>query len=103
MAKPQNASKTKSTPKRRRMRFSLEATEAGTVVLAGDFNGWDVRLHPMRKKDNGRWEREILLGPGRYEYKFLVDGRWQTAAGEDEELPVNCFGTRNHVIQVEER
>jgi hypothetical protein len=40
-----------------------------------------------------------MLFPGRYEYKFLVDGRWQIdPAGK--QMCWNCFGTQNNVIEV---
>lgn len=50
MAKIKKASNAKPGPKRRRTTFRLNAPSAGQVNLAGDFNGWDGRRHPMRKK-----------------------------------------------------
>ncbi|MGA6926806.1 MAG: glycogen-binding domain-containing protein [Desulfosarcina sp.] len=100
---PTTKKKSKSQPasKRKRTTFSLDAPAAARVILAGDFNGWDARRHPMRKKADGRWEKCVMLSPGRYEYKFLVDGKWETAVGgERAQLSTNCYGTCNHVIEV---
>ena len=32
--------------------------------------------HPMKKSENGDWQKTAMLPAGRYEYKFLVDGQW---------------------------
>jgi 1,4-alpha-glucan branching enzyme len=69
-------------------------------MLPGDVNGWNANRHPMRKKADGRWEKVVVLSPGRYEYKFLVDGKWETDSAALEALATNCFGTCNHIIEV---
>jgi 1,4-alpha-glucan branching enzyme len=55
--------------------FSVWAPAAQRVSVAGDFNGWDGRVHPMRKMvPSGVWE--IFL-PGVHEgahYKFEIRG-----------------------------
>jgi 1,4-alpha-glucan branching enzyme len=96
---PRTKVKTEAKPKRRRTLFHLEAPEAGEVFLVGDFNNWDVQKHPMKKEENGVWKKITLLLPGRYEYKFLVDGRWQNDSASDQ-LCVNCYGTQNNLIEV---
>jgi cyclomaltodextrinase / maltogenic alpha-amylase / neopullulanase len=46
------------------------------VSLFGQFNSWDRHNLPMKDIDgDGVLEVEIPLDPGRYEYKFYVDGR----------------------------
>ena len=56
------------------VRFAVWAPEARRVSVVGDFNAWDGRRHPMRKRvDSGLWE--IFL-PGvtegaRYKYEIL--------------------------------
>ncbi len=32
----------------KRVNFRLSAPEAQNVLLAGDFNGWDVHCHPLK-------------------------------------------------------
>jgi len=64
-------------PDERHMTFSLYAPEAGCVSLAGDFNAWSPDDCPLEKSPGGMWERVLALPPGRYEYKFVVDGLWQ--------------------------
>ena len=87
--------------KRRKISFSASFPNANRVVLMGEFNGWNAKKHAMSRSDDGVWEKSLLLYPGTYEYKFLVDGGWQN----DPENPFNspnCFGTRNNFIIVKE-
>ncbi len=55
--------------------FAVWAPNAGRVSVVGDFNGWDGRLHVMRKRlDIGVWETFV---PGAHEgegYKFELLG-----------------------------
>ena len=59
-----------------RLIFFLEGFGgARDVVLSGSFNGWDEHYLKMEKIEDG-WEIRLDLAPGRYEYKFIVDGEW---------------------------
>ncbi|HEV8287377.1 MAG TPA: hypothetical protein VGQ09_23885 [Chitinophagaceae bacterium] len=49
-------------------------TNASRVVLSGSFNNWRTDELFMKKTASG-WELPYVLGPGNYEYKFIVDGR----------------------------
>ncbi len=55
--------------------FAVWAPNARRVSLVGDFNGWDGRRHPMRKRvDSGLWEIFMpALGEGAV-YKYEVIG-----------------------------
>lgn len=61
--------------RRKKVTFKVFAPEARSVSLLGDFNKWDPGTHPMRNKGDGKWQRALLLTPGRYDYGFLVDGQ----------------------------
>jgi 1,4-alpha-glucan branching enzyme len=59
--------------------FAVWAPQASRVSLVGDFNAWDGRRHPMRKRfDSGLWEIFVPgIGEGTV-YKFEIvsaDGR----------------------------
>lgn len=56
--------------------FRLPAPEAKTVLLGGSFNGFDAGQVPLVRNADGVWEATLTLSPGRYQYKFKVDGRW---------------------------
>jgi 1,4-alpha-glucan branching enzyme len=55
--------------------FLNEHFNAREVILAGSFNGWNEHALKMNKVAAG-WELRAELPPGRYEYKFIVDGEW---------------------------
>ena len=58
------------------VRFFLRSNQnAKQVFLAGSFNNWVPEKLPMQKTDSG-WIYDVKLGPGKYWYKFIVDGNW---------------------------
>jgi len=57
-------------------RFAVWAPNAENVTLAGEFNDWDIRRHPMRRRNGGVWE---IFVPGLSEgtaYKFNIRSRF---------------------------
>jgi serine protease AprX len=58
--------------------FVYHDDEARTVSLAGDFNDWDTASNQLARDTTGLWSCRLAApGPGRYEYKFIVnDQRW---------------------------
>ena len=95
MSKKKQENKTQ----KKRITFKLEASGAKEAILAGDFNSWDAEKHLMKRDNKGRWSKIVTLSPGRYEYKFLVDGEWQNDPGNDQVVP-NSFGTLNNFLNV---
>ena len=94
-------SESKPKTKRRRVRFSVDAPAAGEVILTGDFAGWDLKKHPMKRAADGTWHKILLLPASNYQYKFLIDGQWRLDPGNDQWIQ-NCFGTRNNVLKLAE-
>jgi len=91
--------KTKEKAKKQRATFSLEAPDAKEVAVGGDFNNWNAEAHPMTKDKSGTWRKTVMVPPGRYEYKFLVDGQWRNDPKNKETCP-NRFGTHNNVLVI---
>ena len=79
--------------------FALHKPDAKQVLLGGDFNGWATGATPMKRHEDGHWETTIALAPGRYEYKFLVDGQWIPDPAAQKNVR-NQHGTLNSVIEV---
>ena len=77
------------------------APDAQSVQLAGDFNAWDTTAHPLKKAANGLWKRTLNLSPGRYEYRFFVDGQWQNDPQCKSHIS-NPFGEENCVLTLGE-
>lgn len=79
--------------------FRLEAPHAGTVKLAADFTSWEKRTLDLRPAQDGTWRITVLLPPGRYAYRFLVDDEWHDDPSCSQ-YEISPFGTRNAVIEV---
>jgi 1,4-alpha-glucan branching enzyme len=92
--------KAKSKILTKKVQFEFPAPEAKEVYLVGNFNNWDANAKPMKKDKNGIWKAALSLKPGRYEYRFLVDGNWENDPGCSCCVP-NEFGSQNCVRVVE--
>ncbi len=86
--------------KKTKVLFEYYAPLAQGVHVAGAFNDWDLESNPLKKDKSGKWRAELSLPPGRYEYRYLVDGIW-----ENDQRPVECvpnaFGSWNSVVTVQ--
>ena len=83
--------------------FSHAHASASSVHLAGDFNGWDPGAQELSDEDgDGVWTVTLEVAPGRYEYKFVIDGgaSWELDTGNPERVGDN-HGGENSVIVVE--
>ena len=104
--KAQAPGKKTSTPKKPKQptqsyEFCLAAPEAATVHLVGDFNHWDAGKDKMRRMKDGTHKKCVRLKPGRYEYRFVVDGEWWTDLANDNRC-ASPFGTDNSVLFIPE-
>ncbi len=86
----------KTTPQG--VRFEYYNPKAMEVYLAGDFNDWSTTLSPMKKESDGTFWLTLKLSPGKYEYKFIVDGQW--TADPDNPVTAGVYG--NSLIRVGE-
>lgn len=55
--------------------FSYKDKSAQSVQVAGSFNGW--KGVAMKKDKTGVWRLSINPAPGKYEYKFLINGKYE--------------------------
>ncbi|MDD5773762.1 MAG: helix-turn-helix domain-containing protein [bacterium] len=79
--------------------FELDAPYANEVLLVGDFNSWNAGGILLKKNEKGLWKIELALNPGKYEYKFIVDGKWQNDPANTD-TAVNSYGTTNSVKEI---
>ena len=100
-------SKAAKKPQTVSVRFECKSEHASAVFLAGSFNDWNESATAMSRDDNGIWNVSLDLLPGRYEYKFIIDGQWSCSP---ELLPdasralcvPNTMGTMNFAVDIEE-
>ena len=100
MVKKKAAEKAESKVSIKKVSFELPAAEAQQVYLTGDFNNWEKNSLPMKKGRDGLWKTTLSLKPGRYEYRFLIDGKWENDLACAGCVP-NEFGSCNCVKMVE--
>ena len=82
--------------------LSLEAPQAESVAVVGDWNGWDPEAQPMQDRNgDGVWELRITIDKsGEYKYQFLINGeKWIP----DPNAPLKVhdgFGGTNSVLDL---
>jgi chromosome partitioning protein len=74
--------------------------DAGRVLIAGDFNNWSPMSTPMQSDRPGIWKMTLPLPPGRYRYRFVVDGKWMSDPN-NQYVETNQFGELNNVVEVD--
>ncbi|NQU39699.1 MAG: hypothetical protein HQ523_07080 [Lentisphaerae bacterium] len=84
--------------KRRRVAFSIRAAEESSVSVAGTFNGWAPARHVLKRKGDV-YTLNILLEPGQYQYKFVVNDVWCVDPECPDWVP-NEHGSLNSVVDV---
>lgn len=86
---------------RKKVTFSLKAPHDAVVQIAGDFTLWEPEQLNRTRRKNGHamWQKTLLLRPGTYQYKYLVDGSWM-ADPQNEETVSNAFGSPNSIIRI---
>jgi 1,4-alpha-glucan branching enzyme len=82
-----------------KIRFEWPAEKAREVFLVGDFNRWDEKSHRLQKSAKNRYQIELEIPPGKYQFKFLIDGIWYNDPDADE-YEYNAWGSEDSVIWV---
>jgi chromosome partitioning protein len=82
------------------IRFSIEAPDAVHVQVAGDFNDWMPEDGEMELA-GGVWTKTLYLRPGRYRYRYVVDGRWQNDPLNPSVEP-SPFGGNDSLLELHE-
>jgi hypothetical protein len=88
-----------AAPRIVKVTFVFPDLGAKQVSVCGDFNAWATDAAPMKRDHAGHWETTLALAPGRYEYKFVVDGEWVPDPLAREQV-WNHHCTLNSVIEV---
>lgn len=83
------------------VQFVLEAPNATSVAVAGDFSEWAPEYALEDADGDGVWTGRVPVKPGVHSYMFLIDGSsWQTDPNA-ERYQDDGFGGRNAVLAVE--
>ena len=80
--------------------FSMNAPEAKGVYVVGDFNNWTVNDDSKcLSVGRGEWQRRLALTPGRYHYRFVIDGKWTNDPTNQQAEP-NPFGGVDSILEI---
>ena len=80
--------------------FNYYDPVAQNVQLVGDFSNWEpVEDVMVQEKGNNIWKGTFPLDPGKYQYKFVVDGEWKIDPYNPEAV-TSDLGVNNSLVIV---
>ncbi len=88
------------TQKNTYTQFVFKCAECKEVYLVGEFNNWEKNeKYKLHQLNHDTWIITLPLRKGKYQYKFLVDGKWVNDPTNDM-LEDDAFGGKNSVVLV---
>lgn len=76
--------------------FVIRAPDATEVHIIGDFGEWQP--FPLHQDPSGLWTLDLRLGPGTYEFVYIIDG--EVVLPDDVPLRPDGFGGQNAVLVI---
>src|SRR5436190_17417657 len=83
----------------REVPFVVRAKGVSVVSITGDFTAWSEEGLRLRRGPNDEWRAILMLEPGEYQYRLLIDGVWQDDPSATVRV-ANPFGGQNCVLKV---
>ncbi len=78
-------------------KFDPSGKKYHTVQIAGEINGWNPKKNKLQLKDN-IWQTELLLDPGTYQYKLVLDGKWVLDPHNPDSIDNNIGGYNSLLV-----
>jgi hypothetical protein len=75
--------------------LTFDEIECCRLQLAGDFNDWVPDRNVETRHINGRWQKIFTVEPGIYEYRLLIDGKWQADPTNPNDIPNELDGVNS--------
>lgn len=86
-------------PKLTEVVFSIHGPGIKEAYVAGEFNNWQADENSRMELNEGTWRKSLNLMPGRYRYRFVLDGKWiEDVQNPNREL--NPYGELDSYIEV---
>jgi len=79
--------------------MNFDDIDCKRLQLAGDFNNWVPDQNIETRTVNGHWQKVFTAIPGVYEYRIIIDGKWQQDPTNPAEIP-NELGGINSLLQI---
>ena len=81
--------------------FSIEAKQAATAAVIGDFNNWDPKEGELSKLKNGTFKATFDVNKDNsYEFKYVIDGAFVNDEAADSYKWNDFAGAQNSVLEV---
>ncbi|MFB9078524.1 isoamylase early set domain-containing protein [Flavobacterium procerum] len=81
--------------------FSIDAKDADSAAVVGDFNNWNVIEGTLSKLKNGTFKATYdLIKDGIYEFKYVIDGNYVNDPEADFYKWNDYAGSENGVVVV---
>jgi 1,4-alpha-glucan branching enzyme len=81
--------------------FSVEAKQATSASVVGDFNGWDLTEGALSKLKNGTFKATFDLNKDTsYEFKYVIDGEFINEPDADYFKWNDFAGAENCVLSI---
>lgn len=81
--------------------FSVEAKNASSAAVVGDFNNWKIEEGALSKLKNGTFKATFEVDKdAAYEFKYVVDGEYINEPESDSFKWNDFAGCENGVINV---
>ena len=98
MAIKKQVIKTKSVVK---VTFTVDAKEANTASVVGDFNNWNPNAGELSKLKNGTFKGIFDVNKdAAYEFKYVIDGAFVNEPEADSYKWNEFAGAENSVLEV---
>ncbi len=89
-----------NSAKRKRVKLQIKANPKSNVYVSGTFNEWSEDAKKLKDSDGkGNYTAILMLFPGEYQYKFIINGEWKIDSGCQNWIK-NDFGTLNSLMKV---
>ena len=71
-----------------------------SVGVVGDFNGWNTESDVLTLGDDGVYALDVALAPGRYHYKYVLDGKEYISDPGNPLNETDGYGGTNSIMEV---
>ncbi|MEK7321722.1 MAG: AAA family ATPase [Pseudomonadota bacterium] len=83
----------------RRVVLSYHHAANRDMQIAGDFNGWIPDHEVETRTVNDTMQKVLKVTPGAYQYRVIIDGKWQEDPANPMRVP-NRFGGSNSLLRI---
>ncbi len=71
--------------------FDPQGKSYTSIQLAGSMNDWNPAANPLKLVD-GKWQTTLVLNPGVYQYRLVIDGTWMADPTNTEKIGTDTGG-----------